>query len=207
MWTPAEPNNGVDAVVGEERKLFSERIAYLDKRVLPGVTKLNWLSGKQMIEFFVKEARKSCREVEGWVNEYKAANEKIAGACKAVSESMLVSIKKKKIYLEGEFEETQKAHLEGVSQQFQKCFKEIKSTMKATFQIFSHDPEDVQQEWIKYTKKVDKQMEEALRVTVKKSLQELVRRCSRPTAAENFANRCVWDFVGSPFFATPDFPL
>ena len=168
-------NKILQALDSEERKLFSERIAYLDKRVLPGVTKLNWLSGKQMIEFFVKEARKSCREVESWVNDYKAGNERVAAACKAVSESMLVSIKKKKIYLEGEFEETQKAHLEAVSQQFQKCFKEIKTTMKQTHMIFAHDPEDVQQEWLKYTKKVDRQMEEALRVTVKKSLQELSR--------------------------------
>lgn len=42
-------------------------------------------------------------------------------------------------------------------------------------QIFEADSEEVQREWVRYTQKVDKRMEEALRHTVKRSLQELSR--------------------------------
>lgn len=42
-------------------------------------------------------------------------------------------------------------------------------------QIFETDSEDVQREWVRYTQKVDKKMEEALRHTIKRSLQELSR--------------------------------
>ncbi len=38
-------------------------------------------------------------------------------------------------------------------------------------QIFEADSEEVQREWVKYTQKVDKKLEDALRHTVKKSLQ------------------------------------
>lgn len=62
-----------------------------------------------------------------------------------------------------------------VSQQFTKCYKEIKDTMAHTYLTFANDPDEVQHEWVKYTQKVDKKMEEALRITVKKSLQELSR--------------------------------
>ncbi len=41
----------------------------------------------------------------------------------------------------------------------------------ARAQVFENDSEEVQREWVKYTQKVDKKMEEALRYTVKKSLQ------------------------------------
>ena len=60
-------------------------------------------------------------------------------------------------------------------QQFTKCFKEIKDTMAHTYLTFANDPEEIQAEWLKYTNKVDKRLEEALRTTVKKSLQELSR--------------------------------
>lgn len=45
-----------------------------------------------------------------WVNDYKSANERISANCKTISETLLIVIKKKKIYSEGEFEENQKAH-------------------------------------------------------------------------------------------------
>lgn len=58
-------NKILHALDAEERKLFAERIRYLDKRITPGVVKLNWTSGKQLLDYFVKEARKHCKEVEG----------------------------------------------------------------------------------------------------------------------------------------------
>lgn len=38
-------------------------------------------------------------------------------------------------------------------------------------QIFDADSEEVQREWVRYTRKVDKKMEDAVRYTIKKSLQ------------------------------------
>jgi hypothetical protein len=38
-------------------------------------------------------------------------------------------------------------------------------------QIFEGDSEEVQREWVRFRQKVDKKMEDALRHTVKKSLQ------------------------------------
>ncbi len=38
-------------------------------------------------------------------------------------------------------------------------------------QIFEADSEEVQREWVRFTQKIDKKLEDALRHTVKKSLQ------------------------------------
>ena len=43
--------------------------------------------------------------------------------------------------------------------------------MASIYRVFESDSEEVQREWVKYSQKVDKKMEEALRYTVKKSLQ------------------------------------
>lgn len=48
---------------------------------------------------------------------------------------------------------------------------EIRETMASMYKIFEADSEEVQREWVRYTQKVDKRMEEALRHAVKRSLQ------------------------------------
>ena len=47
----------------EERRLFHDRMRHLDRRILPGVTKLNWVADKHALEFYHREARKYCRWV------------------------------------------------------------------------------------------------------------------------------------------------
>jgi dynein heavy chain len=55
----------------EERRLFADRIHYLDRRITPGLHKLNWTAAKNVLEYFIKEARKYCQEVYDMVLEYK----------------------------------------------------------------------------------------------------------------------------------------
>lgn len=54
-------------------------------------------------------------------------------------------------------------------------FREIQTTLAEVHVFFEADSEDVQREWVKFTVKVDKKVEDALRHTVKRSLQELSR--------------------------------
>lgn len=61
----------LNALDREERMLFHDRIRYLDRRILPGVTKLTWTSDKHALEFYSKEARKYCNDVELIVKDYK----------------------------------------------------------------------------------------------------------------------------------------
>lgn len=43
------------------------------------------------------------------------------------------------------------------------------------YAAFEADSEEVQREWVRFTQRVDKRLEEALRTTVKRSLQALSR--------------------------------
>ena len=42
----------------EERMLFNDRIRHLDRRIMPGVSKLSWVADKHALEFYYKEARR-----------------------------------------------------------------------------------------------------------------------------------------------------
>ena len=83
---------------------------------------------------------------------------------------------------------------EQVKGQFIRCHAEIKQTMAQTFLTFANDSDEVRHEWVKYTKKIDRKVEDALRATVKKSLQELSRLLNGDKKTE----------VRSPY---PPFPL
>ena len=168
-------NKILDALDQQERQLFADRIHYLDRRVSPGVHKLTWVSSKNHLDYFVKEARKYCKEVDATVRNYKEANRRIDRNCRLISETLLIHVEKKRVYGEGEFEKQQDAHRANVQAKFEVAVKEIQDTMNTTYTTFAHDSEEVQEEWIKYTQKVDKKMETALKHTVKKSLQELSR--------------------------------
>eukprot|EP00232_Nephroselmis_pyriformis_P029065 CAMPEP_0182867354 /NCGR_PEP_ID=MMETSP0034_2-20130328/8675_1 /TAXON_ID=156128 /ORGANISM="Nephroselmis pyriformis, Strain CCMP717" /LENGTH=4528 /DNA_ID=CAMNT_0024999703 /DNA_START=83 /DNA_END=13669 /DNA_ORIENTATION=- len=159
----------------EERRLFTDRIHWLDRRIHPGISKLTWAASKHHLDFWIKEARAKCKEVYDTVIEYKKANEAIQQNCKTISETLLITVVKKKIYDNTVFEEDQKAHREKVQGIFERAYNEIREQMAATYEFFAGDTEEVQREWVRYTMKVDKKMEDALRYTVKKSLQELSR--------------------------------
>lgn len=94
----------------EERKLFCDRIRALDRRIMPGVSKLNWLADKHALEFYYKEARKHCRIADGSVCEFKAGVARIDALCKAIAEGLLINVEKKKLYDYTEFEAVQAKH-------------------------------------------------------------------------------------------------
>ena len=174
LFTVRDYNNILSVLSPEERALFSERIQFLDKRVYPGINKLTWNS-RGVVEYFVKDCRKNCREVMSLVQDFKNAFLRIQGICRRVSETLLVSIEKKKVYAEGEFEEKQSVHRIHVKELLLKAHEEVKDIMIATYETFKNDSDKIQKHWLGYTRKIDQMVEDALRATVKRSLQEIVR--------------------------------
>ena len=174
-WPPRPSLQVLSALDNEERKLFHDRIQHLDRRIVPGINKLQWTSTKHHLDYYTKEAIKYCRDADLTVTAFKAANRKIEENCRLISETLLVSVEKKKLYDHAEFEKMQVDHREVAKQKFERAFEEIKKYMTSTYQIFSGDSEEVQREWLNFTRKIDKKLEDSLRTTVKKSLQELSR--------------------------------
>ncbi|WIA33430.1 hypothetical protein OEZ86_006562 [Tetradesmus obliquus] len=170
-----EYNKVLTALDPEERKLFSDRIRALDRRIMPGVSKLNWLADKHALEFYHKEARKHCRIADSAVCEFKGAAARIDSLCKAIAEGLLINVEKKKLYDYTEFEAVQAKHHAMAKERLVSSLWEIQTTLAELHDLFEGDGEEVQREWVKFTVKADKKVEDALRHTVKRSLQEMSR--------------------------------
>ena len=167
-------NKILEALDDEERRLFYDRITHLDKHISPGLSKVHWTSPSKLQEYFIGEARKHCKNAYESVVQYKEAIGKVTANCAEIASTILVSVVRKKVYAEGEFEEAQKTHREKVTKKFTTAHEEMRKELSRTFKrTFAHDSENVQREWAELRRKIDKRLEDALRTSVKRSLQEL----------------------------------
>ncbi|KAG9346625.1 hypothetical protein JZ751_006936 [Albula glossodonta] len=138
-------NRIISALSAEELGLFRERIRFLDKKIQPGLSKLLW-SSRGASSFFINDCRLQASKVQQIVDEYKAANLAISRICCQISELLLVRIDGKTVYQDLEFEEDQEAHQQSQLQRLRTAHQDIN---------------------------MDIMVEEALRLNIKWSLQEL----------------------------------
>ncbi|GFR64149.1 dynein, axonemal, heavy chain 2 [Elysia marginata] len=165
-------NRIIAALSIEERGLFRERIRFLDKRIHPGLSKLTWAS-KGTVEFFINECRGHCAQAQSVVDAYKNANQNISIMCVKISELLLVKIDPKVVYEKMQFDEDQAKHREIVQRKLRETHEAIVATLQQSYENYKNDGAEVQQHWHRYTEKMDRMLEEAFRLNVKWSLQEL----------------------------------
>ncbi|KAJ8389320.1 hypothetical protein AAFF_G00121850 [Aldrovandia affinis] len=111
--------------------------------------------------------------VQQIVDEYKSANLAISRICCQISKLLLVRIDGKTVYQDLEFEEDQRAHQQNQLQKLGSAHQDILNIMSRIYQTFRSDGPEVQERWVSYTEKMDIMVEEALRLNIKWSLQEL----------------------------------
>ncbi|MCI4377271.1 hypothetical protein PGIGA_G00201730 [Pangasianodon gigas] len=165
-------NRIIAALSPDALGLFQERIQFLDKKIQPGLSKLLW-SSKGAPSFFINDCRLHAGKVQLLVNEYKAAHLAISHRCCEMSELLLVRVDGKTVYKDLEFEEAQQEHQQSQLRRLKTAHQDIIDIMSRIYETFRSDGPKVQQHWVTYTEKMDRMVEEALRLNVKCSLQAL----------------------------------
>ncbi|RQM24639.1 hypothetical protein B5M09_005107 [Aphanomyces astaci] len=155
-----------------ERRLFDDIIRKLDRRIQPGLAKLTWLS-KGVVEWYVNDCRKHCEATYRIVREFQDNKDVVASNCKMIAGLMHISIERNNVYDDGVFEVKQVSHRAAMETKLKAAYENIRSTMSAMYVHFAAGPGDVQREWARFVERADKTLEDSLRQSVKKSLQEL----------------------------------
>ncbi|XP_031208338.1 dynein heavy chain 2, axonemal isoform X2 [Mastomys coucha] len=156
----------------DEQALFKERIRFLDKKIHPGLKKLNWAL-KGASAFFITECRIHASKVQMIVNDFKASTLTIGWKAQEMSELLLVRITGKQVYRDLEFEEAQREHRLTVQQKLVSLHQDVVNILTNSYEVFKNDGPEIQQQWLLYTIRLDHMMEDALRMNVKWSLLEL----------------------------------
>ncbi|CAN9505279.1 unnamed protein product [Ophioblennius macclurei] len=167
-------NGIIDALSAEELGLFREKIRLLDRKILPGVTKFQWLF-KGESDVFVRDCLLHVGKVQVIVDSYKESHQSISNLCIQMRETLLVHLDGKTVYRNLDFEDAQKAHQQGSLEMLRSAHDGIVDIMTEVHSIFVNDGPEVQEYWVTYTKKVDRMVEEALRYNIKNSMKKLSR--------------------------------
>ncbi|GCB75014.1 hypothetical protein scyTo_0020306, partial [Scyliorhinus torazame] len=137
------------------------------------------------------------------IDEYKSSSLAIKQYAYQMSEMLLVLIDSKRTYSDKEFKDAQQAHQENVQSKLSKLHKEIVTIMRQTYLVFKSDGSEVQHYWLNYARKVDRTVEEAFRLNIKRSLLELSKAIngdpkSTPNALFRVMVTLLDDTPGSP---------
>ena len=142
MLVVRDYNSILHALSPQDRRLFSERLHYLERKIAPGLTKLSWAS-KGITEVFVKDVRRHCGDVWRLVQTFDSSKRLIGRSCRMVATTSLVLLKKKNIYAQEMFEEEQSSHQRHVMQKFGEVHAEVKGLMQKTYETFRTDGDEV----------------------------------------------------------------
>ncbi|VDD80599.1 unnamed protein product [Mesocestoides corti] len=169
-----EYNRIINALNPEEKALFQERIKILDKKIAPGLVKIQW-PVKSMVEFFINDSRLQTCNLQGKVDEYKAANANIRENCELIAKTLLLNLEPGRIYENNDFHEEQLNHRERTAKKLISLHQEIIQKMSQVKETFVSENPDVQAHWYSYTERMDRYCQEAFRMNVKLSLSDLRR--------------------------------
>ena len=172
MLVVRDYNTIVDALPHDERRLFTEHLRRVDRKISPGLAKLTW-NEKHIKDWFVKTCREQCGRVYDIVTAFKANHAAIVALCAAMADCCLVDIEPNTVYDMDAFESKQRAHQQRVRGTLERCHAQVARILDHSYTFFADHNADIQHEWRRYVRKTDGRVEEALRLAVKRSLQEL----------------------------------
>ncbi len=167
----------------EHRRLFVDHMRKLDRRMNQGLNKLTWQS-KNMIDMYVRDCLVACKEVHDVVHDFKECKASIARICKHIMNLTCIKIEKSQIYEGGLFERRQSALRESISKQLENYHSEIVNTCKSIYQNFKEGSAEVKREWRNQITQIDKLMEQSLKTSVKRSLQDLSKAINGDSKSE-----------------------
>jgi len=135
-----------------------------------GIKRYNWTSSADQ---FVIQSRNECQNTFDKIDQFKTSYSKITDEFEKISNTVLTKIQKHLYSLEG-FMEAQQKELK-TKQVF---FKDSHETIRSEFmhiynEYFYHGKQNIQGYWLDFMRELDKDMEKALKSSVKNSLLDL----------------------------------
>ena len=173
MMVVAEYNGIIRSLSGDERKLFAHMIHQLDRRVMPGLTSMQWATAPAKREYYLKQCMKNCAALALVVQDFHRAKNAVREQVAKMREMSLIHIEKNYIHEEGVFEARQAEHRKFAKEQLREAHGSMVATLADMYRFFVNDPVDVQHAWLGYVQSVDAAVYEALRHSVKRSVQAL----------------------------------
>ncbi|KAK9814943.1 hypothetical protein WJX73_002724 [Symbiochloris irregularis] len=166
-------NKALGSLSREERRLFRERIRLVDRRVMPGISKLLWSRPKAPLDTYCREALWYGKELSHKVREYKMWQQRFDEVIKDIQEASFFVVDRKQVYDLKGFAAAQSQQHDRVRALLQDRHEIMSEGLDCLHAFFAQDGPEVLAEWDRYLHQLDWRVEDALRVAVKRAMAEL----------------------------------
>ncbi|KAL0226771.1 hypothetical protein P9112_014095 [Eukaryota sp. TZLM1-RC] len=161
--------NGIKKRLDDNNKrLLSERIQIIDRKLQPGFEKFTWLSRNALD--FLYDAFAVCSDTFSVVSSFESINNQISAVCNDISNCSGIVIKRKKLYTYSTFKSTQLEAKENCLTQLKGHYTTITSLIEQLKSFFNTDSDFILNEWNLYVSNIDNLIIRSLIEMIKNSL-------------------------------------
>ncbi|KAK4876213.1 hypothetical protein RN001_012635 [Aquatica leii] len=164
-------NKIIAALSDEERILFRQLIGNVEKKIIPGLTKLTWAA--DVIDGYVSECCLATAELQDFLDDYKSSNLQIVLICEKICDTPLIRLKLNYAYDLKELILDMSEYRNRTIETLIEYYQEIVKYLIIVFEGFESNIQNMADQWIQYICNFDLLIEEALRICVKNSMHAM----------------------------------
>ncbi|KAL0267127.1 UNVERIFIED_CONTAM: hypothetical protein PYX00_009482 [Menopon gallinae] len=165
-------NNIITALSDDERILFRELIKKVDKKLNPGLGRIDWTN--EFSEDYITDVSMLTGELQDFVDDYKNSVKQIVLICQKVCSTKIINIPSGIIYEIEDLENHIESYKSNAVVKLIRYYQEIAKYLKIISEGFEAEIQEMGEHWHKFVLKLDLLLEEALRLCVKFSMQVLL---------------------------------
>ncbi|XP_052739543.1 dynein axonemal heavy chain 2 [Bicyclus anynana] len=166
-------NKILDSLSEQERLLFKPLITACEKKVQPGITKLTWTS--TMSDAYIADCVVQISELQDFVTTYKNCNLNLVKIMEKVCDTPLIEFDIYNVFHIKELRHKIRIMEEEAAQKILDMYKEVITYIVIVYEGFEAYITQMAEYWIKYVKRFDQLLEDALRLAIKATMQNMYK--------------------------------
>ncbi|XP_050561707.1 dynein axonemal heavy chain 2 [Spodoptera frugiperda] len=166
-------NKILDSLSDEERLLFKPLITACEKKVQPGITKLTWTS--TMSDAYIADCVIQIGELQDFLTTYKNCNVNLVKIMEKICDTPFVEFDIYNVFeiktLRANIRKMESTAMDSVLE----MYKLIVIYLVIVYEGFEAHITQMAEHWIKYVRRFDKLLEDALRLGIKSTMQNMYK--------------------------------
>ncbi|RVE54736.1 hypothetical protein evm_000503 [Chilo suppressalis] len=166
-------NKIIDSLSDEERLLFKPLITACEKKVQPGITKLTWTS--TMSDAYIADCVVQIGELQDFLTTYKNCNINLVKLMERICDTPLVEFDIYNVFELGNLRANIRRMQMTAVDKILEMYKEIVTYLIIVYEGFEAYITQMAEYWIKYVRRYDRLLEDAVRLAIKATMQNMYK--------------------------------
>ncbi|KAB0795300.1 hypothetical protein PPYR_12139 [Photinus pyralis] len=164
-------NKIIAALTSEELMLFKQLIGNVEKKILPGLSKLTWSA--DVGDAYVAECCAATAQLQDFLDDYKSSNLQIILLCEKICDTSLICLRPNYAYNLIELIKDMSQYRNETIDTIVKYYQEIIQYVVLIYEGFESQIHLMGDRWVSYIHNIDVVIEEALRICTRNSLRTM----------------------------------